>query len=108
MAEMSDQRAIGRLEGKIDLMLAEQEKAALSRRQTYEKLEALDRKITTTEEKVEQIETRLKSVEEPVAEFSKWRERGVGAVMLISFAAASIGGLAVAFGKKLWTAITGG
>ncbi len=46
--------------------------------------------------------TRLEKVEEPVAEFSRWRERGVGAIMLISFVAASIGGLLVAFGKKVW------
>lgn len=107
MTDANDQRAIGRLEGKIDLMLAEQEKAALARKQTYEKLEALDRKITATEVKVENVEERLKSVEEPVAEFSRWRERGVGAVMLISFVAASIGGLLVTFGKKIWSAIVG-
>lgn len=108
MTDTSDQRAIGRLEGKIDLMLAEQEKAALARKQTYDKLEALDRKMTATEVKVENVEERLKSVEEPVAEFSRWRERGVGAIMLISFVAATIGGLLVTFGKKVWASVVGG
>jgi len=98
----NDERAIGRLEGKIDLMLAEQAAAAQSRKQTYEKLETLGRKIDATDAKVEAIDTRLEKVEEPVAEFSRWRERGVGAIMLISFVAASIGGLLVTFGKKVW------
>lgn len=43
----------------------------------------------------------------PVAEFSQWRERGVGALMLISFVAASLGGLVVGYGKKIWVAIAG-
>lgn len=107
MTDATDERAIGRLEAKVDILLAEQTRAAESRRQSYEKLVMLDRKITATEVKVENVEERLKSVEEPVAEFSRWRERGVGAVMLISFVAASIGGLLVTFGKKIWSAIVG-
>jgi hypothetical protein len=97
----TDERAIGRLEGKMDLMLAEQEKAAQSRKQTYEKLEALGRKIDATDAKVGVIDERLEKVEEPVADFNKWRERAIGAVMLISVASALIGGGFVAAGGKI-------
>ncbi|MGB3643075.1 MAG: hypothetical protein WBG88_09210 [Mesorhizobium sp.] len=38
---------------------------------------------------------------------SRWRERGVGAIMLIGFVAASIGGLLVTFGKKVWATWAG-
>lgn len=103
----SNEKAIGRLEGKIDLMLAEQVRAADARRQTYETLERLDRKIDATESKVGSIDARLEKVEGPVAEFSQWRERGIGALMLISFVAASVGGLVVAYGKKAWAAVVG-
>ncbi len=103
----SDARALGNLEGKIDLMLAEQDRAAQSRKHTYEKLEAMDKKIDATDVKIDAIDKRLKAVEEPVAEFSRWRERGIGAIMLISFAAASVGGVVVAFGKKVWVALFG-
>lgn len=103
----SEARAIGVLEGKMDLMLADQERAAQSRKHTYEKLETMDRKIDATDVKIDAIDKRLKAVEEPVAEFSRWRERGVGAIMLISLAAASVGGLIATFGKKLWAAIAG-
>jgi hypothetical protein len=70
-------------------------------------MEELGRKIEATDRKVESIDDRLEKVEEPVAEFSKWRERGVGAIMLISFVAASVGGLLVTFGKKIWAAVVG-
>lgn len=107
MTDASQDRALGRLEGKIDLIIAEQEKAATARKVQYEKLDALDRKVEATETKVESIDKRLKGVEEPVAEFSRWRERGVGAIMLISFIAASFGAALVAFGKRIWSAIVG-
>lgn len=107
MNNASQERAIGRIEGKLDLIIAEQEKVATAHKAQYEKLDQLDRKVEATEIKVDSIDRRLEKVEEPVAEFSRWRERGVGAVMLISFAAASFGGLLATFGKKLWSTITG-
>lgn len=107
MPEANQDRAIGRIEGKIDLMLAEQEKSSKARKVQYEKLDALDRKVEATETKVESIDKRLEGVEEPVAEFSRWRERGVGAIMLISFVAASLGGLLASFGKRVWSALFG-
>lgn len=103
----SDERAIGRLEGKMDLMLAEQRAAAESRKQTYEKLETLDKKIEATNAKVELVESRLLGVEKPVAEFSKWRERVIGAVMLVSVASALIGGGLVAAWGKIAAFFTG-
>ena len=108
MPDANQDRAIGRIEGNIDRILAELKEAKEGRKAQYEKLDALDRKVEATESKVERIDERLEKVEEPVAEFSRWRERGVGAVMLISFAAASFGGLLATFGKKLWALLTGG
>lgn len=114
----SDERAIGRLEGKIDSILAEQSRAADARRQMYATLERMDRKIDQNDRKSEQtfsdfkvaleaMDKRLQAVEEPVREFSRWRERAIGAAMLVSFVAAAVGGLIVTYGKKVWAAITG-
>lgn len=108
MTDASQDRAIGRIEGKLDLIIADQDKARQDRRQQYERLEKVERLTEATDRKVESIDKRLEKVEEPVAEFSRWRERGVGAIMLISFAAASFGGLLATFGKKLWALLTGG
>lgn len=107
MNDSSGDRAIGRIEGKLDLIIQEQSHAVLSRKEQYQRLEAIDRKVDFTASQTESIEKRLKAVEEPVAEFSRWRERGVGAIMLMSLVAAMFGGLIGAFGKKIWAAITG-
>lgn len=107
MSDSSIEILLGELKGKVDLMLYDQERAAQSRKENYAKLEAMDRKIDAADAKIVVLDERMQAVEEPVAEFSKWRERGVGAVMLISLAAASIGGLVATFGKKVWAIIVG-
>ena len=94
-------RALGRLEGKVDLMLQEQQSAAANRKQTYERLEEIDRKVDDAAEKIRYADARLASVEAPVAEFSKWRERAVGALMLISFVSAVTGAAMVAAWKGI-------
>lgn len=107
MTDASQDRAIGRIEGKIDRIIAEQDRATDARKAQNEKLDALDRKVDAAHTQVASVDARLKKVEEPVAEFSRWRERAIGAVMLVSFIAATIGGLLVAFGKKIWASIVG-
>lgn len=41
------------------------------------------------------------------AEFSRWREHGVGTIMLVNLAAASRAGWPLQSDKKLWVALTG-
>ena len=48
MTDSSD-RAIGRLEGKVDRLLDAEERAADSRKATYERLEAIERKQEKTD-----------------------------------------------------------
>ena len=69
--------------------------------------EVTDRHIEQIGQKLDALDARLKKVEESAAEISKWRERAVGAVMLISIVAASIGGAFATFGRKIW-AVTAG
>lgn len=107
VSDSSIEILLGELKGKVDLMLSDQERAAQSRKENYAKLEAMDRKIDAADAKIVVLDERMQAVEEPVAEFSKWRERGVGAVMLISLAAASVGGLVATFGKKVWAMFAG-
>lgn len=103
--------AIGQLRAEVRIMSDQQKTANESRRAIYEKLEDVDgkvdeadAKIVAVDERLKNVDTamdkRLKSVEEPVAEFSKWRERAIGAVMLVSVVSALIGGgFVAAWGK---------
>jgi len=106
--ENEQDRAIGRLEGKVDLLLRGESAATVSRKQLYEKLDSVSRKLDLTESKVESVDKRLKAVEDPVAEFSRWRERGIGVVMFIGFLSAAFGAFIATVGKKIWAAIVGG
>lgn len=101
MTDNNIDRALGRLEGKVDLMLQEQQSAAANRKQTYERLEEINKQVDDAASKIEHADARLTKVEAPVAEFSKWRERAIGALMLISFVSAATGAAMVAAWKGI-------
>lgn len=105
--EAGQDRAIGRVEGKLDQIIKDMDRARDDRKQQYEMQEKTDRTLDEVMRKLQSVDSRLEKVEEPVAEFNRWRERGIGAIMLVSFVAASIGGLFVTFGKKIWAALIG-
>nr|DAO70291.1 MAG TPA: Protein of unknown function (DUF1515) [Caudoviricetes sp.] len=106
MTEATQERALGRLESKVDLILADNERAAHSRKEQYEKLEQITRKADATDRKIDGIDGRLKAVEEPVADFEKWRERAIGALMLVSFVSASLGAFIPWLLKKIATILS--
>lgn len=91
MTEASQERVLGRLEAKVDLILEDQENAARARRDQYEKLELITRKADATDRNFTHLLERLEAVEKPVAEFSKWRERFIGMGLLVALAAGGIG-----------------
>jgi prefoldin subunit 5 len=90
MSDTSTERALGRLEGKMEAILSAQEK-------TNEQLAALSR----TPSDIEAVRERIEKIEPMAEEFNRWKERGVGAVMLISLLAAMIGAAVTA----LWQTI---
>lgn len=104
MTEASQERALGRLESKVDQLLAEHEKDVAFRKGQYERFEQITRKADVADYKVHDLEKRLKAVEEPVADFEKWRERAIGALMLVSIVSTSLGAL-IPWGLKKLAAI---
>jgi len=99
---MSDdiQRSLGRIEGKQDQILEEQKKASQERKEIFQQMEAIKRKQEMAEKERAAMSERLKTVESNTTDFNKWKERAIGAVMLISLMAALVGGgLAVSWHK---------
>lgn len=107
----SEVRDLGRVEGKLDQLLAASERERADsredRRRVYERLEDLTRKSDDRGRALESLDQRLKKVEEPVAEFSRWRERAIGAAMLLSVVAATVGGVISYLVSRVWGALTG-
>jgi uncharacterized protein YigA (DUF484 family) len=107
MSEDTQERDIGRLEGKLDRILDEQCNAAQDRRSVLQKLEEMSNRNVQTDMKIEHLSSRVSSLEAPVAEFSRWRERFNGVVIFISFVSAGTVALLVTAGKWVWAAIAG-
>ena len=100
MTDASQDRAIGRIEGKVDLILKDQQDARDARKQQYERLESIERRAAATETKVGGIDRRLDKIETgPVADMGRWKERWIGAVMVLSFLSAVFGAVLTAAWK---------
>jgi len=88
------QRSLGRLEAKVDTLLSE-------RKDEKKQLAIIERKQDTAEKDRTAMAERLKEVEKNTADFNRWKERGVGALMLISAIAALIGGTLATSWQKI-------
>jgi len=88
------QRTLGRIEARLDQVLEEQKR-------NRPELESIKHEqARAAKERQEQAE-RMKTVEKNTADFNKWKERGVGALMLISGIAALVGGSLAASWQKI-------
>jgi hypothetical protein len=83
-------RILYRLEGKVDNVLAEQESA-----------KAELKHLARLPDKLSALEVRVAKLEPIADDFSRWRERGIGALMLISFFAAILGAAISAIWQKI-------
>lgn len=97
----SHDRAIGRIEGKLDRLIVDTERGNESRAQQYKRLDQIERKQDSADKKADDIIKRLEKVEKPVSDFNRWRERAVGALMLVSLISALVGGTLASYWGKI-------
>jgi len=86
------ERSLGRIEGKQDQILDEQKRASQERKDIFRQMEVIKNRQEMAEKERTAMVERLETVERNTAEFNKWRERAIGAIMLISLVATAIGG----------------
>ena len=102
MGENDNDMVIGELRGTLNALIktvdASSQASAASRARVYVKLEEMAKAMQSVEEHVARVDDRVKKVEPIAQDVQKWKERGIGAVMLIGFAS---GGIGVA-GALLW------
>jgi len=101
MTESNVERAIGRLEGKLDLIIEDQNRARVDRKDQYEKLEDLERMQGASDQKLAELAARMGKVEPVISEINNWRQRGIGVVMFIGLMSASFGAAITLAWKKI-------
>lgn len=97
------QRSLGRLEGKLDMVLADQESARIDRKNQYAKAEAIERRLDATDQTIAGLKTQIDAAAPVIKEINQWRERFVGMLMLIGALSAILGGAVVVVWK--WVAV---
>ncbi len=109
MPEGTD-RAIGRLEGKLDALIesvADQtRKSDQSRARTYGDIEKIRLDVAESRRDISDLREDMAAAGPVITEIKKWRERFIGMHMLWTILVASAGGAVVAFWK--WIAIKSG
>ena len=104
------ERAIGRLEGKLDALIesvAEQtRKSDQSRARTHGNMEKIRNDISENRRDVQDLKKEMDAAGPVIIEIKKWKERFIGMQMLWTILVASAGGALVAFWK--WIAIKTG
>lgn len=101
MTEESQERAIGRIEGKLDMILADQEKARIDRKHQYEKSEAIERRLDVTDQKLSAVTAGWVDAAPVISDIRRWKERLIGMQMLVVFLAGSAGAAITTFWKWL-------
>jgi len=95
------ERAVGRIEGTLGLILENQSKADKGRSKLHHNIEAIRLDNQEHKNQTAAIERRVAIVEKNTADFNKWKERATGALMIISGAAALVGGAFAASWQKI-------
>lgn len=97
MVETSHDRAIGRLEGKLDALIetvkAQGEKSDQGRAKLYERVEGVERATHNLDGRVQTIEGTVKKMNPLVEEFGRLKQRGLGMLMLLGIVWMLLGGL---------------
>jgi len=112
MTDKQQQQTIGEIKGKLDLLIGDMKVDSQKRDEQDDRLariersqDDLGRRIEHSQDdlgrRIDDVRKRIESVEKPVAEFNRWRERAIGALMLVSLVAALIGGAIAAYWHKI-------
>ncbi|WP_127143317.1 DUF1515 family protein [Pelagibacterium montanilacus] len=99
MTEANNDRAIGRLEGKLDALIetvkSQGEKSDASRARLYDRVGSVERNTHELDSRMHTVEETVGKMRPLVDEFGRLKQRGVGMLMIIGFVWLLVGGLVV-------------
>lgn len=95
-SDQETQRAIGRLEGKLDILIASVEQQAersdAGHQRLYARVDQLAQEFVSMKNNVGNLEQRIDAIEPMATEFARWKQRGIGAWLVILVGWAVVGG----------------
>ena len=90
MMEPGTERAIGRLEGKLDALIEtvreQGDRSDAGRQRMYTRMETLGNELVSLKNKTSRIEHRLDDIEPLATEFAKLKQRGLGIIGVLGLA----------------------
>lgn len=103
------QRAIGRLEGKLDSLIksVEQmaEQSSTARGKIYERVERISADTADVDRRLGELEKTVKVMDPMVQDLARLKERGLGVLALLGFIWLFVGGLILQGIGWLWSAL---
>lgn len=103
----SPDRSLGRLEGMVEILLKDGEKARSDRKLQYERLEVLERATERVEHKLDSQSKRITAVEQPIENFNKWKERFIGMTLVWTIISGAVGSVVTYYWQKIIAVFTG-
>lgn len=111
MTETNSERAIGRLEGKVDALVSviedQTEKSDRRSARIYQELEQIRLDAAQSRRDVSDLKSRLDADAPTITEIKKWKERFIGMQMLWAFISATVGAAIALSWKWLVANLTG-
>lgn len=98
---VSTERILGRIEAKVDRLVEDMDALNAKRSESSKRIDVLEDNQKDIERALKNIDKRLANVETPVAYIRKWHQRAIGATILISIAAALLGGTIANYWQKI-------
>lgn len=109
--DSNSERAIGRLEGKLDALVNavedQTEKSETRSGRIYRELEQIRLEAAELRRNQRDLKERLDADAPTITEIKKWKERLIGMQMMVAFISATFGGVLVAGWKWLSTKLFG-
>ena len=101
MTETNAERAIGRLEGKLDALATivedENKKSDARGARIYKELEQIRLDAADSRRDIADLKKRIAADEPAISDIKRWKERLIGMQLLMAFLTAIAGGAVVAF-----------
>ena len=107
-ANDNTERAIGRLEGKMDALIesvkAQGEASSIARARLYERAEKIANDTADVDRRLKSVEETVSVMDPMVKDFDRLRQQGLGILALLGFIWIAVGGLVMQGLGWLWNA----